>query len=63
MSAVSDFARQPLLCAVCVHELEGIVAKRRNSRYRPGARGEVKTKNRNYWRYELERESALNGRV
>jgi hypothetical protein len=30
--------------AVCAHELEGIVAKRRSGRYRPGARGWVKTK-------------------
>lgn len=29
--------------------------------YRPGERGWVKTKNR-YWRYELERESAINKR-
>jgi bifunctional non-homologous end joining protein LigD len=46
--------------AVCAHELEGVVAKRRGGRYRPGQRGWVKTKNRAYWRYEIERESALN---
>jgi bifunctional non-homologous end joining protein LigD len=51
---------QALFEAVRAHELEGVVAKRRNSRYRPGERGWVKTKNRDYWRYELERESALN---
>jgi ATP-dependent DNA ligase len=45
---------------VCAHELEGVVAKRRNSRYRPGERGWIKTKNREYWRYEIERESAIN---
>ncbi len=45
--------------AVCAHELEGVVAKKRGSRYRPGERGWVKIKNRNYWRYELERESAI----
>jgi bifunctional non-homologous end joining protein LigD len=45
--------------AVCEHELEGVVAKRRSSRYLPGERGWIKTKNRDYWRYELEREGAL----
>lgn len=40
-------------------ELEGIVAKRRSGRYRPGERGWVKIKS-DYWRYELERESAIN---
>jgi bifunctional non-homologous end joining protein LigD len=33
-----------LFQAVCAHELEGIVAKRRSGRYRPGERGWVKTK-------------------
>jgi ATP-dependent DNA ligase len=46
--------------AICERGLEGIVAKQRNSRYRPGERGSIKTKNRNYWRNEPERESALN---
>lgn len=41
------------------HELEGVVAKRRASLYRPGERGWVKIKNREYWRYELEREGAI----
>ena len=41
-------------------ELEGIVAKRRSGRYEPGERGWVKVKNRAYWRYELEREAAIN---
>jgi ATP-dependent DNA ligase len=46
--------------AVCEHELEGVVAKRRG-RYPPGGeRGRVK--NRNYWRYEMERESAISRR-
>jgi len=31
---------------VCAHELEGVVAKRRASLYRPGERGWVKIKNR-----------------
>ena len=45
--------------AVCAPGLEGVVAKRRGSLYRPGDRGWVKIKNREYWRYELERESAV----
>jgi bifunctional non-homologous end joining protein LigD len=40
--------------------LEGVVAKRRGSIYRPGERGSwVKVKNRGYWRYPLELEGAL----
>jgi ATP-dependent DNA ligase len=39
-----------------------VVAKRRSGRYRPGERDWVKTKNRAYWRYEIERESASNKR-
>jgi bifunctional non-homologous end joining protein LigD len=41
---------------VCEHELEGVVARRRSSRYLPGEHGWVKTKNRDYSRWELERE-------
>jgi bifunctional non-homologous end joining protein LigD len=48
--------------AVCEHELEGVVAKRRSGRYVPGERGWVKTKNRDYWRYEMEREGAFKAR-
>jgi hypothetical protein len=48
--------------AVCEQELEGVVAKRTESCYRPGERGWVKIKNREYWRYELERESAIKAR-
>jgi ATP-dependent DNA ligase len=48
--------------AVCAHELEGVVAKRRNGRYRAGERGWIEVKNRSYWRYELERESAIKKR-
>jgi bifunctional non-homologous end joining protein LigD len=48
--------------AVCEHELEGVVAKRRSGRHLPGDRGRVKTKNRDYWRYELEREGAFKTR-
>jgi bifunctional non-homologous end joining protein LigD len=49
---------EALFEAVCAHELEGVVAKRRNARYRPAERGWVKTKNRSYWRWDMERESA-----
>jgi bifunctional non-homologous end joining protein LigD len=48
--------------AVCEHELEGVVAKRRSGRYAAGERGWIKVKNRAYWRYEMERESAINSR-
>jgi bifunctional non-homologous end joining protein LigD len=48
---------------ICEHELEGVVAKRRSARYLPGERGWVKTKNRKYWRYEIEREGAMRARV
>ena len=41
-----------------MHELEGVVAKRLSGRYPSGKRGWVKTKNRAYWRYEMEREGA-----
>ena len=51
---------QALFDAVCAHELEGVVAKRRNSTYRPGERGWVKTKNRDYWRWAIEHETAIN---
>ena len=44
-----------LLTAVCEMGLEGVVAKKRSSRYRPGDRGWIKVKNRNYWRRDSER--------
>jgi ATP-dependent DNA ligase len=50
---------QALWHAICEHELEGVVAKRRSSRYVPGERGWVKIKNRDYWRWEIEREGAI----
>jgi ATP-dependent DNA ligase len=44
-------------------ELEGVVAKPLNSRYTPGdRRAWLKVKNRAYWKYELEREAALEQR-
>jgi bifunctional non-homologous end joining protein LigD len=47
--------------AICERELEGVVAKRLSGRYTPGFRGSwIKIKNRDYWRYDLERESAIN---
>jgi|SRR5512132_762402 bifunctional non-homologous end joining protein LigD len=51
---------EALFEAICERELEGIVAKRVAGVYRPGERGWIKFKNRAYWRYELERDSAIN---
>src|SRR5262249_12274540 len=51
---------EALFEAICERELEGIVAKRVDRRYMPGYRGWTRIKNRAYWRYELERESAIN---
>ena len=45
---------QALWQAVCDHGLEGIVAKRLTSTYRPGYRGWVTIKNPRYWRRESE---------
>ena len=50
-----------LFQAVCEHGLEGVVAKRSASTYRPGQRGWVKIKNRGYWRRDQEIKS-LRGR-
>jgi bifunctional non-homologous end joining protein LigD len=50
---------EALWAAVCELELEGVVAKRRSGRYVPGGRAWIKAKNREYWRYEMERERAL----
>jgi ATP-dependent DNA ligase len=49
---------EALFEAVCAHELEGVVANRLSVRYLPGRRSWIKTKNRAYWRYEMEREGA-----
>ena len=43
-----------LYAAVCDRGLEGIVAKRQRSSYRPGRRGWTKVKNPDYWRRESE---------
>jgi len=48
--------------AVCEHELEGVVVKRRTGRYVSGRARWLKVKNRDYWRYELEREGAFRRR-
>jgi ATP-dependent DNA ligase len=46
-----------LFAAICNQGLEGVVAKRRGQRYRPGERAWVKTKNKEYWRYGQELEA------
>jgi bifunctional non-homologous end joining protein LigD len=46
-----------LFDAVCSFGLEGVVAKRLSSRYRPNERGWIKTKNPNDWRRDSEREA------
>ena len=51
-----------LFAAVCEQGLEGVVAKRRDSLYRPGDRGWVKVKNRGYWRFGEERKLASRSR-
>jgi bifunctional non-homologous end joining protein LigD len=43
--------------AVCERGLEGLVAKRLTSRYRPAQRGWVKVKNPAYWRRGAEMEA------
>jgi bifunctional non-homologous end joining protein LigD len=44
-------------------ELEGVVAKPLRGIYKPGdRRAWLKVKNRSYWKYELEREAAMQGR-
>jgi hypothetical protein len=44
---------EALLTVVRDQGLEGVVAKRATSIYRPGFRGWVKIKNRDYWRLEV----------
>jgi bifunctional non-homologous end joining protein LigD len=46
---------------VCVQGLEGVVAKRLSTPYRPHGRGWVKTKNPTYWRLEEECEGSMAG--
>jgi bifunctional non-homologous end joining protein LigD len=42
--------------------LEDVVAKPLGSSYRPGERAWLKVKNKRYWKYEIEREAAIEGR-
>jgi Adenylate and Guanylate cyclase catalytic domain/ATP dependent DNA ligase domain len=54
-----NFGRRGGIVRGCLRaRARGVVAKRWNSRYRPGERGWLKTKNCEYSRRELERESA-----
>ena len=46
-----------LFSSVCAMGLEGVIAKKRSSRYHPGDRGWIKVKNPNYWRRAAEREA------
>lgn len=64
MSVISEtFADgKALFGAVCELGLEGVVAKRIDSRYGPNRRGWIKTKNPNYWRLDLEREAMQSSR-
>jgi ATP-dependent DNA ligase len=48
---------EALFQTVCHYKLEGVVAKRRSAKYRPGYRGWVKVKNPAYWRRESEIEA------
>src|SRR4029450_759191 len=50
-----------LFDGVCKLGLEGVVAKRLLSRYRPNQRGWIKTKNPNYWGVDSEREVMQRG--
>jgi bifunctional non-homologous end joining protein LigD len=45
---------EALLEATSAQGLEGVVAKHRGDRYRPGERGWVKVKHRHYWRFGRE---------
>jgi bifunctional non-homologous end joining protein LigD len=51
-----------LFDSVCSFGLEGVVAKRLSSRYRPNQRGWIKTKNPSYWRRDAEREAMQRSR-
>jgi ATP-dependent DNA ligase len=54
---------EALLEATSAHGLEGIIAKRRGERYRPGERGWVKVKHRHYWGFGQELELAWKRRA
>ncbi len=51
-----------LFDTVCRLGLEGVVAKRLSSRYRPNERGWIKTQNPSYWRRDSEREAIQRSR-
>jgi hypothetical protein len=51
-----------LFAAVVQQRLEGIIAKRLSSSYRPGERDWLKMKNRDYWRFGQELELARSRR-
>ena len=53
---------EALFAAVKEQEREGVVRKEAEQPLQPAVRGWVKLKNRDYWRYEMERESAINKR-
>jgi bifunctional non-homologous end joining protein LigD len=57
-----DEEAQALWATVCARGMEGVVAKKLTSRYRPGERGWVKVKNPNYWRRDAEREALVRSR-
>jgi ATP-dependent DNA ligase len=43
--------------------LEGVVGKTLSQRYKPGERLWVKVKNRDYWRFPLERDAVIRART
>jgi bifunctional non-homologous end joining protein LigD len=53
---------EALFAAVCDHGLEGVLAKRLDSRYRSNERGWVKVKNPRCWRRDAEREAVARSR-
>jgi ATP-dependent DNA ligase len=46
------------LLVLASEHIEGVGAKRLSGRYLPGRSDWIKTKNREYWRYEMERGGA-----
>jgi ATP-dependent DNA ligase len=53
---------EALFASVQDQGLEGVVAKKLSDPYKPGERLWIKTKNRDYWRWPLEREGAIGSR-
>jgi ATP-dependent DNA ligase len=56
---VLAYRRRSLIAEPYRKRRQVLVAKRLNESYKPGERAWVKTKNRDYWWYELERKGAL----